>query len=151
MYWHIELFDGGRSQAAIGIQSVAALEVFDRIHQRPTVGLPVGGESGIHRQVTHDPQKTDQAWHPRVGLGWINRLRYSWECFAIIGPCQFDIASECLLGPAISDKWRLLVIQDCLQVPSRQYSFAQKLAEVVFLPFCAQSEAEMLRIGPSDS
>jgi hypothetical protein len=53
MYWHIELFDGGRPQAAIGIQSVAALEVFDRIHQRPTVGLPVGGESDIRRQVTH--------------------------------------------------------------------------------------------------
>jgi len=38
---------------------LAALEVFDRIHQRPTVGLPVGGESGIRRQVTHEPQKTD--------------------------------------------------------------------------------------------
>lgn len=88
---------------------------------------------------------------PCLGLGWINRLRYSWECFAIIGACQFDIASECLLAPAIGNKCRPHVIQDCLRVPSRQDSFAQKLVEVVFLPFCAQSEAEMLKIGPCDS
>jgi len=64
MYWHIESFDGGRSQAAIGIQSAGALEVFDRIHPRPTVGLPVGGESGIRRRVTHEPQKRTRRGTP---------------------------------------------------------------------------------------
>jgi hypothetical protein len=52
----------GRPQAAIGIQSMAALEVFDRIHQRPTVGL-----LSVERVASADRSPTSRKKRTRRG------------------------------------------------------------------------------------
>ena len=40
---HIQLFDRGGTEAAIGIQAMPALEVFNRLDQLAVVGLSVSG------------------------------------------------------------------------------------------------------------
>ncbi len=121
---HIQLFDCGGTEAAIVIEAVAALEVFDRIDQRPAVGLSFGGKSSVRRQVAHESQETGQTGHAQVRLARFDWLRNGRKLFPIVSASQFDVARERLLGPAIAGKWRFHLVQDCSHVRSGYDSVA---------------------------
>src|SRR6266576_6615681 len=130
---------------------MAPLETFDRIHQRPAVGMRVAWKSGIRREVAHESQKTGEAWHASIRLVRIDGLRNGRKLFPIVGMCQFDVACERLLSPAIACKRWFHLVQNCLKVRSGHDSVAYKLGQVVSLLLRVQSKLEMLWIDPSDA
>ena len=117
---HIQLFDRGGTEAAIGIQAMSALEVLDRFDQLPVVGVSVSGKISTLRQVAYESQQTGQTGRAQVWLAGIDRLRNRRKFFAIVGACQFNVPRERMLRSTITCKWRLNLVKDWLQVRSGQ-------------------------------
>ena len=112
------MFYGAGAEATIVIETVTALKVFDRIHQRAAVVLGVSRQGRIRWQVAEESQETRQTWNARVRLAWIDGLGNGGEFFSVVDAGQFDVARQRLLGPAIAWEGRFHSIHDGLQVRS---------------------------------
>src|ERR1700741_2403778 len=121
LHGHIQLFDSGGTEAAIGIQPMSPLEVFDRFDQLPFVSLSVSGKISTLWQVAYESQQAGQTGRTTVYLARIDRLGNRRKFFSIFGAPQFNVPHDRLLSPAVARKWRFNLVEDCLRVRSGHY------------------------------